>query len=133
MSDQITPTVDTDAEFRVASTCLRLLAERDALRAERDGERKAKELALKGLESVTELYDRLKHKVRGLESDLADAVRDRQLLAAEGDRLAKEVERLRAALKRYGCHERHCPKDSYIDRTCTCTCGLAAALEETKS
>lgn len=44
----------------------RLVAENEAIALERDGERKAKELVLKGLESVTELYDGQKHEVRAL-------------------------------------------------------------------
>jgi hypothetical protein len=46
-----------------------LAAELDAVRLERDGERKAKELALAGLESVTELYDGKKHECRTLTAE----------------------------------------------------------------
>jgi hypothetical protein len=46
-----------------------LAAELDAVRLDRDGERKAKELALKGMESVTELYDAKKHECRTLTAE----------------------------------------------------------------
>lgn len=43
-----------------------LRAENERLRLEIDGERKAKELALAGMASQTELYDGLKHKLRDM-------------------------------------------------------------------
>lgn len=54
-----------------------------SLETELTGERKAKELALKGLESVTELYDGKKHECRDLAAKVADYVIDNQRLRAE--------------------------------------------------
>lgn len=51
------------------------------LSADRDGERKAKELLSKGLESVTELYDGQKHEIRALK---ADVERLNQMVRATG-------------------------------------------------
>ena len=47
--------------------------------AELEGERKAKELALKGLESVTELYDAKKHEVRQLQARVEELERELKL------------------------------------------------------
>ena len=63
-----------------------LVGEIDRLRCELAGERKAKETALAGLASVTELYDVQKHDLRALAARIE---RLATALAAERERCAK--------------------------------------------
>lgn len=51
------------------------LASRAALELEIVGLKKSNHLLMKGTESITELYDGMKHELRSMKSDLAEAVK----------------------------------------------------------